>query len=77
MESLDYFNHTIHTNKGIASYEEDGSVRLVIAHEDPGLPNWIDTCNHNDGTMCWRWIGAEVYPGLETRVVKISELASF
>ena len=76
MESLDYFNHTIHTNTGIATYEDDGSVRLVIAHQDPGLPNWIDTCSHNDGTMCWRWIGATEYPGLETRVVKFSELAS-
>ena len=36
MESLDYRHHTIHTNKHLAHHEEDGSIRLVVAHEDPG-----------------------------------------
>lgn len=74
MESLDFFNHTIHINKHTAEYEKDGSVRLVVAHEDPGMPNWIDTASHLDGTMCWRWIGASEHPGLETKVVKFCEL---
>ena len=46
MESLDYRHHRIHTNKHPARYEPDGSVRLVVAHEDPGLPNWIETAGH-------------------------------
>lgn len=75
MESLDYFNHRIHVNKHTAEYEADGSVRVIVAHTDPGLPNWIDTASHNDGTMCWRWIGAEEHPGVDTKVVKFSDLA--
>ena len=55
MESLDYRYFNICINKGNAEYNSDGSVKVVVAHQDPGLPNWIDTCGHEEGTMCWRW----------------------
>ncbi|MGI9283102.1 MAG: DUF1214 domain-containing protein [Endozoicomonas sp.] len=74
MESLDYRHHTIHVNKHTAHYEPDGSVRVVVSHTNPGVPNWIETAGHNMGTMCWRWIGAEEHPELNTRVMKLSEL---
>ena len=74
MESLDYRYHTIHTNKHLAHREEDGSIRLVVAHEDPGLPNWIETAGHTCGTMCFRWIRAEAHPQPQTRLVKFPEL---
>ena len=71
MESLDYRYHTIHTNKHLAQYESDGSVRLVVAHEDPGLPNWIETASHTTGTMCFRWVKAKRHPQPNVRVVKV------
>ena len=74
MESLDYRHHTIHVNKHTAHYEADGSVRLVVSHSDPGLPNWIETAGHDMGTMCWRWIGADRHPPVATRVMKLAEL---
>ena len=74
MESLDYRHHRIHTNKHLARYEADGSVRLIVAHEDPGLPNWIETAGHDSGTMCFRWVRAESHPEPRTRVVKVHEL---
>ena len=74
MESLDYRHHTIHTNKHLAQAEADGSVRLVVAHEDPGLPNWLETAGHTSGTMCFRWIGAAEHPEPRTRVVKLAAL---
>jgi len=55
MESLDYRFHNICINKHSASYEPDGTVRIAVSHEDPGLPNWIETAHHSEGTMCWRW----------------------
>jgi hypothetical protein len=77
MESLDYRYFNICVSKGNAHYEADGSIRVVVAHQDPGLPNWLDTCSHSEGTMCWRWYrlpeGVEpVEP--ECEVVKIEEL---
>jgi hypothetical protein len=55
MESLDYRYFTICINKGNAHYEEDGSVIVIVSHKDPGVKNWINTCQHFEGTMCWRW----------------------
>ncbi len=75
MESLDYRHHTIHLNRHTARYEEDGSVRIVVAHRDPGLPNWISTAGHAQGTMCLRWIHAQEHPQPRTRVVRLDALA--
>lgn len=71
MESLDYRYFTICVSKGTAEYLDDGHVRIVIAHTDPGLKNWLNTCNHTEGTMCWRWYrlaggAAPVQPKCET-----------
>ncbi|MCD4729864.1 MAG: hypothetical protein K8R74_04635 [Bacteroidales bacterium] len=55
MESLDYRYFNICINKGNAHYKPDGSVSVIVAHKNPELPNWIDTCGHLEGTMCWRW----------------------
>jgi hypothetical protein len=74
MESLDYRWHRIHVNKHTARYRPDGSVRIVVAHADPGVDNWIETAGHAQGTMCFRWIRAEAHPQPRTRVVELSEL---
>jgi hypothetical protein len=55
MESLDYRYFTICINSHSAKYNADGSVTVVVAHENPGLANWIETAGHYEGTMCWRW----------------------
>jgi hypothetical protein len=55
MESLDYRYYHISINKNSARYEPDGSVKVCIAHKDPGYFNWLNTVNHREGTMCWRW----------------------
>ncbi|MCY4641210.1 MAG: DUF1214 domain-containing protein [Gammaproteobacteria bacterium] len=74
MESLDYLHHRIHTNKHLAQYEDDHSVRLIVAHENPGHPNWIETAGHSFGTMCFRWVRATEHPQPRTRLVKLSSL---
>ncbi|WP_420619997.1 DUF1214 domain-containing protein [Candidatus Poriferisocius sp.] len=74
MESLDYRHFTIHTNSHLAHYEADGSVRLIVAHEDPGLPNWIETAGHSLGTMSFRWVRAAETPQPQCRVVPLSSL---
>jgi hypothetical protein len=75
MESLDYRYFTICINKASAHYEVDGSVKVIVAHHDPRHPNWINTCGHHEGTMCWRWYRImpghqQVEPGC--RVVKVA-----
>jgi hypothetical protein len=74
MESLDFRYHQIHFNKHTATYEDDGGVVIVVAHEQPPQANWVETAGHHSGTLCWRWIGASEHPPVHARVVKFSEL---
>ena len=59
----------ISRNIETTSYEPDGSFRLLVAHRDPGKPNWIDTCAHRHGIMGLRWVGADSLPAASTQVV--------
>ncbi len=79
MESLDYRYFNICINMGSAHYEPDGSLRIIVAHEDPKTPNWLNTCSHSEGTMCWRWYRlaeGELPVEPECEVVKIKSLLS-
>jgi hypothetical protein len=49
--------------------------RLVVAHEDPGLPNWLDTGGEGEGLIFVRYLLPEEQPlPLSTRVVPLAEL---
>jgi len=76
MESLDYRYFPISLNKHSAKSGPDGNVTLVVSAVNPGVDNWIDTCGHARGTMCWRWIRAEEPPVPTTRVVNVDSLRS-
>ena len=73
LESLDYRFYDIHVNKGTAVASPDGSIRVVIAHADPGCSNWLDPCGHFEGTMCWRWVRAETHPQPSCRLLKLAD----
>lgn len=74
MESLDYRHFRIAINKHEARLEPDGSLRIVVAHADPGHPNWVETAGHDKGTMCLRWVRADSHPQPRTRVVTLDAL---
>jgi hypothetical protein len=79
MESLDYRYFPICINKHSAITEPDGSVRIIVSHENSGKLNWLYTCGHNEGTMCWRWyrLGNDAGPVEPScKVVQISEILS-
>ena len=54
----------------------DGRVRIVVAHEDPGVPNWIEPDARNHGVMGLRFVRPAVEPQVETRLVPIADLTS-
>ena len=75
METLDYVHHQATLNCHSANMEPDKRVRLVVAHRDPGVANWLDTAGHKRGTVGVRWVGPDVVDVLpSTRVVKLTEL---
>jgi hypothetical protein len=54
-ESLDYANHQTSLNGQQVERDADGVLRYVVAHRDPGVPNWLDTTGHREGFLTPRW----------------------
>jgi hypothetical protein len=76
MQSYDYVNRQISLNRNQITYEDDGSFRIVIAHQDPGVPNWLDTEGRPKGTVYWRYVFPTEKPKrVKTKVVKLSKLS--
>jgi hypothetical protein len=73
-ESLDYRYFPCHINKHTAKYEKDGSLLIVIAAEDPGVGNWMNTVGHRHGTLGLRWTRAIDPQKPRLRVVPIEQL---
>lgn len=69
MQSLDYRYHRVSINHAQAVLESDGSWRVVIAHRDPGVANWLDTAGHREGLFFCRWLQAGGFPEQPTCVV--------
>ncbi len=55
MQTYDYAHRRVSLNRKQTKLERDGSFRIVIAHSDPGLPNWIDAENRMTGLVFWRF----------------------
>ena len=78
--SLDYRNHQSHLNNATIAPDADGRTTCVISIRDPGIHNWLDTTGLHEVQVGVRWQGIPgntlVKPLIDTRVVKIGELAS-
>ena len=72
-ESMDYRHYKSHLNKHTARPDPDGGVTVVIAHRDPGHPNWLSTSGHRLGHFAMRWIRAAEHVDPTTRLVKLAD----
>ncbi|MBW2419375.1 MAG: DUF1214 domain-containing protein [Deltaproteobacteria bacterium] len=54
--TYDYANRSAGLNRAQTQLEEDGSFRMVLAHRDPGVANWIDTEGRPFGMVFWRYM---------------------
>jgi hypothetical protein len=73
-ESLDFANHQSSLNGFQAEPDPDGSLRYVVAHRDPGVPNWLDTTGQPEGFLTPRWSYSQTpppdqWPTISARVV--------
>ena len=48
-----------------AHVDADGKVRVVVAHTDPGVPNWLDTEGRPVGMAVYRYVGARHEAGAD------------
>ena len=58
-ESIEYANQLGSLNGHQMTTDADGVLRIVLAHTDPGVPNWVDTTGHREGFMSPRWTYSE------------------
>ena len=73
-EQVDPIERITSINQHQAVRSADGQVRFVLAHEDPGVPNWLDPGGHREGLLTYRWFWANSDPSPTTRVVSLGEL---
>jgi hypothetical protein len=77
MQTLEYRSHRTSLNRSQLELGPDGSYRVVVAHRDPGVANWLDTEGHEIGVVFWRFFLADESPGpIACRVVSVDEVAS-
>jgi hypothetical protein len=55
LQTYDYAHRSASLNRASTTLEPDGSFRMVLAHADPGVPNWIDTEGKGFGMVFWRF----------------------
>ena len=78
-ESLEYGHRLGSLNGAQSEPDADGVIRLVVAHEDPGVPNWLDTSGHAEGFLTPRWAYSETpspdeWPSIRAKKVPVEEV---
>jgi len=73
-ESMEYADRFGSLNGAQSELDSDGVLRLVIAHQDPGVPNWVDTAGSPEGFMTSRWAYSEQPPAAEWPVVSAKQV---
>jgi hypothetical protein len=73
-EPLDYLNRQGSLNCAQARRDGDGRFRLVLAHRDPGVPNWIDIAGHPEGIFNWRVTTTRIQDRPTARLLRFDAL---
>ncbi|MDJ0852577.1 MAG: DUF1214 domain-containing protein [Myxococcota bacterium] len=74
MQTYDYTSRPVSLNRVQTRTEPDGSFRIVLAHRDPGVPNWLDTEGRPFGLVFFRYMLPE--GDVETPVGELVDFAS-
>ena len=73
-ESPDFANRVTSLNGAQAHTDSDGKVRIVVAHRDPGVQNWLDTEGRHQASINYRYVWTQDEPMPSTRVVPFAEI---
>ncbi|MCU1467805.1 MAG: hypothetical protein JWM72_3733 [Actinomycetia bacterium] len=72
LDSGDFANRQTSLNLAQAFVDHDGRIRLVLAHRDPGVPNWIDTEGQPEGMLVYRSVDTRSRPVPQSVVVSFA-----
>lgn len=68
--SMDFRYRPVSYTPSRTAVDGDGRVRVVLAHTDPGVHNWMDTQGFERGNLTYRHMLEGAPAVLQTRVVK-------
>jgi hypothetical protein len=71
---FDFTNRVTSLNDGQARVDDDGRIRLVLSHADPGVHNWLDTSGLDHGLVTYRYVRAKRAPRPAATVVALDEV---
>ncbi len=74
--TMDYATRQSGLNHHQARLDADGRARIVVAHADPGVQNWLDTGRHPEGMLQYRWIFTQDNPAPSVRIVPLEKIRS-
>ncbi len=60
--AIEYVYRLSSFNGATAHISSDGKLRAVLALQDPGVPNWLDTAGYTEGTIYGRWYDCDSTP---------------
>lgn len=72
--TIDWMNCQSSLNGHQARIDGDGRCRMVVAREDPGVPNWLDTGGYARGVIQVRWNECSTQPLPSAMKVSLSAL---
>jgi len=73
-QSLEFATRQTSLNGSQALVDDDGVVRVVLAHRDPGVWNWLDAGGHQRGTLALRYLMADTIPSMSYETIGFDEL---
>jgi hypothetical protein len=73
---MDFAERQTSLNGRQAQIDADGAFRGVIAHLDPGVPNWLDPAGYQRGTLALRFLLAQDAPRVELERLPLAQLAA-
>lgn len=78
-ESLDFESYQSNLNGHMLEQDADDTYRWVVAHRDPGVPNWVDTTGLEHGFLTIRWTypvppPRQDWPTLNVRKIMLADV---
>ena len=71
---LDFRNRVTSLNDTQVHVDDDGRVRVVISHQDPGVQNWLDVSGLREGLCSYRWVRATTQPTPVATLVDVADV---
>jgi len=71
---MDFLHREASYTPARTAVDGDGMVRLVLAHRDPGIANWLDTQRFAAGNLTYRNLMSQTSAPIRTRLVKHADL---